>query len=165
MGLRGAVQIQASQPIIVSGMTVGQPLSYPMGRRDSVNGQVILFIFDAGGPAVPFRLRVFDTGDAFVDYVTPITPADNNIMHNGGPLNPEGAQAIQGSSFVFKHIELPVDGPQSLIGSQPFGIIVYAYDDFVSYAFTGGVNLTNLQADADFRTPWRSHLGERRQLY
>ncbi|MEZ4464669.1 MAG: hypothetical protein R3F43_09250 [bacterium] len=32
-------------------------------------------------------------------------------------------------------------GVHRLTGNQPFGIIVYAFDDFVSYAFTGGLNL------------------------
>ena len=86
---------------------------------------------------------VFLTPDTyFVDYVTIITPAANEIILDGAPVDLTGALPVPGSDFVFKHLELTQDGPQSLLGASPFGIIVYAYDDFVSYAFTGGINLT-----------------------
>ena len=85
---------------------------------------------------------VFLTPDTyFVDYVTVITQPSNEILLNDAPLSLDGAIPVGGSDFVYKHVELNRDGPQNLVGAQPFGIIVYAYDDFVSYAFTGGINL------------------------
>jgi hypothetical protein len=33
------------------------------------------------------------------------------------------------------------DGAHRIQGDQAFGILVLAFDDFVSYAFTGGLNL------------------------
>ena len=50
------------------------------------------------------------------------------------------AVAVPGSAVVYKHISIS-DGPHRLQGDGPFGILVFAFDDFVSYAFTGGLNL------------------------
>ncbi len=41
------------------------------------------------------------------------------------------------------HIPL-TEGPHTMRSLAPFGIVVYGYDDYVSYAYTGGLNLTKL---------------------
>ena len=45
--------------------------------------------------------------------------------------------------FVRAHIPL-TEGPHQLEAQVPFGVVVYGYDDYVSYAYTGGLNLTKL---------------------
>lgn len=143
-GTKRATQIRSSKPVLVAGMLVGQSATYapsifdtPFGRRA---GDPALFLQPADQQ---FRADyVFLTPDTyFVDYVTVITQPDNQIILNDAPLALDGATPVGGSEFVFKHVELNQDGPQKLSGARPFGIIVYAYDDFVSYAFTGGINL------------------------
>ena len=142
-GTKAAVQIQASRPILTAGFLVGQeatapPGSSPFGQRA---GDPAMFLLPTDQQ---FRRDyVFLTPDTyFVDYVTVITEATNEIILNDAPLDLTGALPIPNSNFVYKHIELTQDGTQNLLGASPFGIIVYAYDDFVSYAFTGGINLT-----------------------
>ncbi len=44
------------------------------------------------------------------------------------------------SDYVVLHVPV-ADGAHRISGDTPFGILVYAYDDFVSYAYTGGLNL------------------------
>ncbi len=142
-GTRAAVQVRSSRPILVAGFLVGQEATAPQGSSPfgARSGDPAMFLMPTD---VQFRQDyVFLTPDTyFVDYVTIITPANNEIVLNDGPVDLTGALPVPGSDFVYKHLELTQDGPQSLLGASAFGIIVYAYDDFVSYAFTGGINLT-----------------------
>jgi hypothetical protein len=142
-GTKSAVQIRSSRPVLVAGFLVGQeatarPGSSPFGLR---GGDPAMFLMPTDQQ---FRQDyVFLTPDTyFVDFVTVITPPGNEILLNDGPVDLGMALPVPGSDFVYTHIELTRDGPQKLLGAMPFGIIVYAYDDFVSYAFTGGINLT-----------------------
>ena len=48
---------------------------------------------------------------------------------------------IPGSDKKYMYVELS-DGAHEVSADQNFGITVFAFDDFVSYAFTGGLNLT-----------------------
>ena len=79
-------------------------------------------------------------GTYFEDYVTVVTSAQNQIYLDGQLVSLDDATPIQGSNLSFKHIRIQ-DGAHNLQGNSPFGIIVYAFDEFVSYAFTGGLNL------------------------
>lgn len=66
---------------------------------------------------------------------------DTNILLDGQPVDlGRGAEAVPGTTRVYKHVEI-TDGPHRVQGDAPFGILVFAFDDFVSYAFTGGLNL------------------------
>jgi hypothetical protein len=76
----------------------------------------------------------------FNDFVTVTLDADTSLMLDGVEVPLGDAQPIPGSTRVFKHISVS-DGPHRLQANRPFGILVVAYDDFVSYAFTGGLNL------------------------
>ena len=141
-GTRQPVAITASRPILVTGTISGQHATAPPGTAP--------FGQRAGDPAffmVPPQNQLrndytFLTPDTyFQDYVTVIATEGNPIQLDGVELNMADAQPVLGSQFRFKHVEIG-DGPHFIEGAQPFGILVYAYDDFVSYAYTGGLNLT-----------------------
>ena len=60
------------------------------------------------------RDYVFLTPDTyFVDYVTVITEATNEIILNDAPLDLTGALPIPNSNFVYKHISLPKMEPRT----------------------------------------------------
>lgn len=52
-------------------------------------------------------------------------------------------EEIAGGEMARIHIPVE-DGPHSIEAQIPFGIIVYGYDDYVSYAYTGGLDLAKL---------------------
>jgi hypothetical protein len=56
-------------------------------------------------------------------------------------IDTSGALSISGGGAQYLHVPL-TDGAHQLRGSSPIGITLFAFDDFVSYAFTGGLNLT-----------------------
>ncbi|MEM1349858.1 MAG: IgGFc-binding protein, partial [Myxococcota bacterium] len=50
-------------------------------------------------------------------------------------------EAVTGTTLV----HIPLDpGPHQISSDVQFGIVVYGYDDFVSYAYTGGLNLSKI---------------------
>ncbi len=76
----------------------------------------------------------------FVDYLTVVTSPQAFMQLDGQDVPLDDALEIPGTGLVYKHITVE-DGPHKLTSSHPAGILVYAFDDYVSYAFTGGLNL------------------------
>ncbi|MEE2789724.1 MAG: IgGFc-binding protein [Myxococcota bacterium] len=141
-GTKSAFAAVADKPTMVLGIIVGQAaagITTPFGDH---GGDPALFLVP---PDRQFRRDyVFMTPDTYYsDFVTVITPANNQIELDGMPLNLAGAQTVAGSdAYVYIHVPLANDGAHTITGTLPFGITVYAYDDFVSYAYTGGLNLS-----------------------
>ncbi|MCB9538861.1 MAG: IgGFc-binding protein [Myxococcales bacterium] len=133
------VQIEADGTLMVMGILSGQEST----------GAAVPFGAHAGDPAIflvppdaqyrnDYAFLVPDT--YFNDFVTVTLDADTSLMLDGVEVPLGDAQPIPGSTRVFKHVSVS-DGPHRLQANRPFGILVVAYDDFVSYAFTGGLNL------------------------
>ncbi|MCA9524984.1 MAG: IgGFc-binding protein, partial [Myxococcales bacterium] len=134
------VGIQADGPLTVMGIISGQGstgIAQPFGTR-------------AGDPAI-FLVppdRQYRAEYAFLapgtyanDYLTIVADADTEILLDDEPVNlAQGATRVPGTNRVFKHVPLD-DGAHRVTGDAPFGVLVFAFDDFVSYAFTGGLNL------------------------
>lgn len=139
-GTRRAFHASADAPIAVMGVISGQNTT---GFSINAFGQ------HAGDPAI-FLVppeRQYRNDYAFLapttyfnDYLTVVTTATATVTLDGATIDMSDATAIAGSTHVFKHIVIE-DGPHSLQSSAPAGILVFAFDDFVSYAFTGGLNL------------------------
>ncbi len=84
-------------------------------------------------------------GTYFQSYVMVTSLPGFPVMLDGQPINLEAFdyQELPGEGVVRAHI--PVSpGPHNITSMVPFGIVVYGYDDYVSYAYTGGLNLTKL---------------------
>jgi hypothetical protein len=138
-GTMEPVALQSSIPLMVMGIISGQSstgIDRPFGAQ-------------AGDPAIfllpPDRQYrddyVFLVPDTYAnDVVTVVADANAMVALDGVPLNLADALPVPGSARVYKHISVS-DGPHHLNGDTPFGILVVAFDDFVSYAFTGGLNL------------------------
>ena len=75
------------------------------------------------------------------DFATFTFAEGTTITLDGNLLDLSGALPIPGVGQKYIHVEL-TDGAHKVEGSSPFSIMVIAYDDFVSYAFTGGLNLS-----------------------
>jgi hypothetical protein len=138
-GTKRAVQLAADQPAMVMGIITGQGATN-LGNFGTHAGDPAIFLVP---PDQQYRREyTFLTPDTyFSDYVTIVTATGNEILLDGQPINFGDAIPVGGSIFQFKHVSIS-DGAHQPVGRSPFGIVVYAYDDFVSYAFTGGLNLT-----------------------
>ena len=73
-------------------------------------------------------------------YITMITRAGNEITLDGNPLPMADATPIDGSVWLFKHWSVEA-GVHKLSAQTPIGLVIYGYDDFVSYALPAGFDL------------------------
>ena len=138
--VKRAFELSSDQSIMVMGIISGQNsvrTTFSLGER-------------LGDPAIfmvpPLRqLRrdyAFITPNTYYnDYVTLTFQEGSTLYLNDEEIDLSGAQNVLGSPVKYLHLPIQ-DGPHRLNGNAPFGILVFAYDDFVSFAFTGGLNLT-----------------------
>jgi len=147
-GTQTGYAVNATQPILYG--------AFMSGQESTGNLQ---FGNQAGDPAF-FLLppqEQFRTDYAFLtpatyalDYATVIVPNGSSLTLDGRRLVFDDYEydLIPSQNYLRVHIPL-ADGPHTIVGDSPFGLIVYAYDDFVSYAFTGGLNLAKLSEEGD----------------
>jgi hypothetical protein len=147
-GTRIGLSVDSNHPILVGAFMSGQ---FSTGMEDFGNqaGDPAFFLVP---PQEQYR-REYDvlTPPTYaLDYVTVIIQPNSNLMIDGVPVDPmdHDPEYIESQNHIRAHIPLD-DGPHHLEADVPFGIVVYAYDDFVSYAYTGGLNLTKLPEERE----------------
>ncbi len=136
-GTRAPVRIQGDGRLGVLGIVSGQQAAG--GSPGDQAGDPAIFIVP---PDRQYRRSyTFLAPDTYAhDFVTVIAPFEATIFLDGAPLDLKPATAIPGSDHAFLHVPI-ADGPHRLDGDQRFAIVVFAYDDYVSYAFAGGLDL------------------------
>ena len=90
---------------------------------------------------------IFLTPDAYEkDYLNVIAPQDADFVElDGAPLDLATFQAIGVSGFGVYRTEL-FDGIHRIRSDRPVGIMVYGYDDDVSYGYPGGTGMNDFGA-------------------
>ena len=139
-GTQFPVGLRASAPLMVMGIISGQEstgIEMPFGNHA---GDPAIFLVP---PDRQYRRDYsFLTPDTYEnDFVTVVADPESQLRLDDQPVDLRNATAVPGMERVFMHIPIS-DGPHRLSGDRAFGILVVAFDDFVSYAFTGGLNLT-----------------------
>lgn len=139
-GTRMPVQIQGDGKMMVMGIISGQE-STGLNEAGAHAGDPSIFLVP---PDLQYRddYAFLTPGTYANDYLTVVADADTELLLDGQPLSLAGGdtQGVPGSNRVFRHVTL-TDGPHRITGTKPFAILVFAFDDWVSYAFTGGLNL------------------------
>jgi hypothetical protein len=133
------VGLVADGPLMVMGIISGQDstgIEIPFGQA-------------AGDPAL-FQMppdRQYRSSYTFLapdtyqaDYLTIVADPDTQIVLDGEPVDLSGAVPVPQTGRVYLTQRIR-RGQHHIEGDDPFGIIVFAFDDFVSYAYTGGMNL------------------------
>jgi hypothetical protein len=138
-GTAEALTLDADGPLMVMGIVAGQVAA----GVSSVYGQ------RAGDPSiflVPPRAQyrrdypILVPGTYQNNFVTVVVDQGQTVTLDGAAVDLTDATALRGSTRLTKHLPLS-DGPHRLLGSAPLGIVVFAYDDYVSFAFAGGMDL------------------------
>jgi hypothetical protein len=139
-GTKRAAQLIADGPMMVMGVITGQNSTGTFNAFNAHAGDPAIFLVP---PRSQFRdeYAFLTPTTYFGDYLTIITSPQASVELDGQIIDLNDATDVPGSNLVYKHILLEVDGPHRLNSTFPTGILVYAYDDYVSYAFTGGLNL------------------------
>lgn len=140
-GTSSPVALSANSPIMVMGIISGQESTGTLEPFGSAAGDPAIYLVP---PDRQYRREyTFLAPDTYEnDYLTIVTSPETNLELDGNAINlAQDSTAVPGSDRIFKHIRI-ADGAHTIRGDRPFGILVTAFDDFVSYAFTGGLNLT-----------------------
>jgi hypothetical protein len=135
-----AVEINSDLGIMVMGIISGQQSVNFVSDLGDHYGDPAIFLVP---PSRQLRQEYsfLTPGTYYADFVALSFNPNTQITLDGAMLDLSDASTINGSEALYKYVELS-DGPHKISGTAPFGIMVFAYDDFVSYAFTGGLNLT-----------------------
>jgi hypothetical protein len=143
-GTRKLFVAQSNHPISIGAFISGQDSV----REDASPGD------RAGDPAFFFippeeqyrtSYSILTPKTYFQNYVTVSIQPGFGVALNGEMLDLTQFDYEENldEGIVRAHIPLE-EGPHRLEAQVPFGIVVYGYDDYVSYAYTGGLNLTKL---------------------
>lgn len=143
LGTREAVALESSAPVLVGGFLSGHD-STNIGFYGTQSGDPAFFL------ATPVRQHrnnyTFVTPPTFKRiYAGLAVPAGTQVALNGrGLTNEQKLQVTEAElgaqRWEIFHLAL-TPGVHTLEASARFGLLVYAYDDYVSYAFAGGLDL------------------------
>lgn len=136
-GTRVAAELEATGPVLVMGVMSG--MDSTAAFIGSHAGDPAIFILP---PIDQFRIAYtfLAPGTYFNDYLLLQVPMGGEVTLDGQPVDLDDAVLIPGSEYRYTYVEIG-DGPHRVSGTRPFGIVAFAFDDWVSYAFTGGLNL------------------------
>ncbi len=85
------------------------------------------------------------------DFANVITPRGNVVLHDGEPIPPASFEPVASGEYLVARLRID-DGVhtfESLPGDDgrdgpPIGVLVYGYDQYVSYGYPGGLNLRTI---------------------
>jgi len=83
------------------------------------------------------------------DYVTIVAPRDATVQFDGAPLRSGQFESFGTGEYKVARF-LIQDGVHRVNASAPVGVSVYGYDQYVSYSYPAGLNLTDLRDDPEF---------------
>ena len=142
-GSREHFEIVSDKPISVGQFLAGEHAPEPNVRGGLEPGDASTGdpAFILAVPTAQFRSDfVFLAPDKYAfDYVSVIAPISAQVFFDDIPV--ESWEPV-GESLMWQVARFPIgDGVHLLISDEPVGVIVYGYDEYVSYGYPGGLNL------------------------
>ncbi|RAL20964.1 hypothetical protein DL240_14940 [Lujinxingia litoralis] len=143
-GTRHMFRVLASRPIAVGAFLSGQNTVYEQVNWEDRAGDPSFFLLP---PEEQYRTDYsFLAPPTYFQSYAMVTMAPGfTLTLNGEEIDPMAfdAEIMDDNSRMRAHIPLE-PGPQTIESLVPLGLVVYGYDNYVSYAYTGGLNLTKL---------------------
>ena len=135
-----AVALSANEGVMIMGTLSGQESVDFDATFGSYYGDPSIFLL----PPIRQTRRDYDfltPRTYFTDFAVVTFDEGTVILLDGELVDLSGATSIPSSSYQYIYLDL-IDGAHKLEGNLPMGLVVFAYDDYVSYAYTGGLNLS-----------------------
>lgn len=147
-GTRDVFVAESSHPIMIGAFLSGQVSVSPNATWGTHAGDPSFFLVP---PEEQYR--------STYDFLTPPTYHQSYVTVTGYPgmqitldgelVDLADADFLENTRRGVARAHIPLGpGPHKIQAPLPFGIVVYGYDDYVSYAYTGGLDFKKL-------TPWR----------
>ncbi|HRE89600.1 MAG TPA: IgGFc-binding protein [Myxococcota bacterium] len=86
------------------------------------------------------------------NYLNVTVPTGASVQIDGEDI-PPGYFTIIGSGQYSVYRQRLSPGPHTIRSSEPAGVIVYGYDQYVSYAYTGGLDLEEIRSETPLTPP------------
>lgn len=146
-GSRELIVAEATQPIMLGAFLSGQNSVSTNAEWGSHAGDPAFYLVP---PEEQYRrdYSFLTPATYFQSYVTVTTQPGVPVTIDGEQINLSDYDHDTNLERGVTRAHIPVEpGPHQIEAQVPFGIVVYGYDDYVSYAYTGGLNFKKL-------TPW-----------
>lgn len=143
---RAHFEIVAIKPVMV-----GQFLAAEDAPEPNINGVSQPGDAGTGDPAFMLAVPVEQYRKDYVvlapnkyefDYINITAPVGTKVSFDGAEIPQEDFEPV--SSAYRVHRRLIADGEHSIVADKPVGVIVYGYDQYVSYGYPGGLDLKDL---------------------
>ncbi|MGA8849840.1 MAG: thioredoxin domain-containing protein [Dehalococcoidia bacterium] len=132
------LEISATEPVLVAQYLTGE-------QYEGRTGDPFECLIPPTEQFLSKYTFVTPTGYAenFVNVVIP-TSSLNDLLLDGSPIDagvfsPFGTRGLSAETIALS------EGSHTMLGSAPFGIYVYGYDQYVSYGYPGGLSLKALK--------------------
>jgi hypothetical protein len=141
---------------------VGQFLAAQDAPNPNVGGQAQADDAGTGDPAfilsVPVQQYrtdyvVFTPAEYEDNYVNITIPAGASLTIDGDVIPPGYFEIIGSGLYSVYRQRFKNSGPHVISSSEPVGAIVYGYDQYVSYGYTGGLDLEEINSENPFTAP------------
>ncbi|MEE2757853.1 MAG: IgGFc-binding protein [Myxococcota bacterium] len=143
-GSREHFEIISDKPVMVGQFLASEHAPNPNRRNrlepgDAATGDPAFIL---AVPVEQFRPDfVFLAPDKYqFDYVSVTAPVDSNVFFDDIPIMDGWEPVGDGSEWRVARFQIG-DGVHFLDADQPISVIVYGYDQYVSYGYPGGLNL------------------------
>lgn len=147
-GTRNIFVAEATKPIMLGAFISGQNTVTSNADWGSHAGDPSFFLVP---PEEQYRRDYsFLTPPTYhQSYITVTGTPGSSVLLDGERVFLEDNDYMELSARGVARAHIPLEpGPHKIEADRPFGIVVYGYDDYVSYAYTGGLDFKKL-------TPWR----------
>ncbi len=140
-------EVHADKPILV-----GQFLAAQDAPEPNVGGIPQAGDAGTGDPAfmlaIPIEQYRFDfvvltPAEYEFNYINVVAPTGSVVEVNGEEI-PAGYFEVIGSGDYSVYRQQVPPGAHTITSSEPAGVIVYGYDQYVSYGYTGGLDLVEI---------------------
>ena len=131
---------------------VGQYLAAQDAPEPNVGGMAQAGDAGIGDPAFMLAIPVEQYRTDFVilvpeeyelNYINVVAPTGATVEVDGETVDPSEFELVgSGTYSVYRTMVQP--GTHAITSSEPSGVIVYGYDQYVSYAYTGGLDLAEI---------------------
>ena len=141
-GTRDVFEVSSNQPINIAGfMSSELTVQDEIEEGDHVGDPSMFMVPPRDQFRTDYTFLVPPTYHA--SFITVIVPSGFNVVLNDEDVDPmdHDYQEVPDGGWLMSHIEVG-PGPHEISAAGPFGLIVYGFDDFVSYSFTGGLDLS-----------------------
>ena len=136
-------ELSATKPVLVGQFMAAEQAPHPgLQSGDAKIGDPAFMLVP---PTEQLRTDyvVLSPPDFDEDYINVVAPTGAEIILDGDTINPLDFDPFGTLGYGVARMAV-ADGVHVLTGDLPFGVVVYGYDQYVSYGYPGGLDLKRL---------------------